>query len=50
MQPQLQASPSELKQKFFALQSPRDVADLLEIPYDKLIYHLYRQTDDDKYQ
>ncbi|TVP60728.1 MAG: RNA-directed DNA polymerase [Nodularia sp. (in: Bacteria)] len=39
----------ELSKKFKQLQSPQDVARLLQIPYDYLIYYLYRRPDDLRY-
>jgi RNA-directed DNA polymerase len=37
----LSASGRELRRQFFDLQTPQDVAQLLEIEYSRLIYHLY---------
>jgi len=37
----LTASNDQLKRRFFALRTPEDVADLLEIDYSQLKYHLY---------
>ncbi len=39
----------ELKQEFLVLKTPRDVASLLEVSYDRLVYHLYQITENDKY-
>ena len=39
----------ELKQEFLALKTPRDVARLLEVSYDRLIYHLYQIPENHKY-
>ena len=38
----LERTDEELKQTFAALRTPRDVADLLEVEYHDLIFHLYR--------
>lgn len=40
----------ELKKDFLSLKNPRDVADLLEVPYSSLIYHLYKVPDSMKYE
>ena len=39
----------ELKQDFLELKTSRDVAKLLEVSYDQLVYHLYRVPEDTKY-
>ncbi len=39
---ELQASKDELREKFFALNDAYDVADLLEVRHEDLIYYLYR--------
>jgi RNA-directed DNA polymerase len=44
------ASCNDLKSAFLSLKEPRDVADLLEVSYDRLIYHLYKASDDEKYK
>ena len=38
-----------LKRKFSSLDSPRDVADLLEIDYKQLVYHLFKVPEPEKY-
>ncbi len=40
---------AELKQEFLSLKTPRDVAKLLEVSYDRLVYHLYKVPEDLKY-
>jgi RNA-directed DNA polymerase len=45
----LSASGDELRRKFFALQTPQDVAELLEIDYSRLVYHLYIVPDSRRY-
>lgn len=42
-------SPSEQVEAFYSLNSPRDLSQLLNIRYPRLIYHLYKVPDDDKY-
>jgi len=39
----------ELREKFASLQTPQDVADLLEIPYSLLVYHLYKTSPVTRY-
>jgi RNA-directed DNA polymerase len=39
----------ELRQDFLSLETPKDVATLLEVSYDRLIYHLYKVEDHQKY-
>lgn len=41
MELRLKKKPDELVEGFFSLEHPRDVASLLEIPYEVLNYHLY---------
>jgi len=38
----LKASPDEARERFFLLETREDLADLLEVPYWILAYHLYR--------
>jgi len=45
----LKAAPEELRTRFSALESPRDVADLVEVPYHQLVYHLYKVDPKEKY-
>lgn len=40
---------NELKQEFLSLKVPRDVAALLDVTYDRLIYHMYGVPDSKKY-
>ncbi|MBN1565716.1 MAG: TIR domain-containing protein [Anaerolineae bacterium] len=46
---ELSASPEDLQKRFFALQTSEDIAELLEIPYDYLIYYLYRVPFEHQY-
>jgi RNA-directed DNA polymerase len=39
----------ELKQEFLTLKLPRDIAALLDVSYDRLIYHTYRISNERKY-
>lgn len=39
----------ELKEDFFSLETSKDIAALLEVSYDRLIYHLYKVKDSQKY-
>lgn len=40
----------ELKSEFLALKTQRDIADLLEVSYDRLIYHAYKAPAVEKYK
>jgi RNA-directed DNA polymerase len=40
----------ELRQEFLALKAPRDIAKLLEVSYDRLVYHIYRTPEKSKYK
>ncbi len=39
----------ELKKEFYELRTPRDIAKLLEVEYNQLVYHLYKIREDSKY-
>ena len=45
----LSADGDELRRKFFALQTPQDVAELLEVDHSRLIYHLYIVPESKRY-
>lgn len=45
----LSADGDELCRKFFALQTPQDIAGLLEVDHSRLIYHLYIVPDSSRY-
>lgn len=49
MQLSLQKSPEELKEAFYQLESRSDVANLLEITEQTLIYYLYRLPPESQY-
>lgn len=38
----LASNDDQLRQAFFALSSPRDLARLLDVPYARLVYHIYK--------
>jgi len=38
------------KKDFLSLRTPRDVAELLDIEYGRIVYHLYKVSDKDKYK
>ena len=40
---------NSLVEKFTQLSTPRDVADLLEVPYQNLTYYLYRMPEAQRY-
>lgn len=45
----LSGSPEELAEKFRSLSDPRDIANLLEVDYELLVYYLYRIPDEHRY-
>jgi RNA-directed DNA polymerase len=45
----LKATTDELRESFMALETPRDVASILDVPYHRLVYHLYKVDDNEKY-
>jgi RNA-directed DNA polymerase len=45
----LQKTNEKLREEFFALESPPDVATLLELDYSDLLYYLYRKPAEEKY-
>ncbi len=49
LDPFLYESCEELSKKFLELKSPRDVAQLLQIPYEYLVYYIYRIPHDSRY-
>jgi len=49
MSTELSISQQEIKSRFFTLETVEDVAELLEVRKDRLIYHLYRRPDEEKY-
>lgn len=46
---ELETTPAELRARFNALSSSQDVADLLDVRHDRLVYHLYGLPDEAKY-
>ena len=46
----LTKEPKEFVGEFFSLTTPKDVADLLEVDYGKLIYHIYKVPDHKRYR
>jgi len=45
----LKRDPDELATAFLSLRSPRELAELLEVPYKVLAYHLYGTPESQKY-
>ncbi|RMF52312.1 MAG: RNA-directed DNA polymerase [Bacteroidetes bacterium] len=41
MRDRLKGTPDQLREAFLKLRSPRDVAELLDVRYDRLVYHIY---------
>lgn len=50
MKLKIQAPKENIKELFLNLKSPRDLANLLEIKYSTLVYHLYQVNPDHHYQ
>lgn len=46
---QLNATPEVLRKRFYELATARDVADLLEVRYDRLVWHLYGADPEKRY-
>jgi RNA-directed DNA polymerase len=46
----LYANCDELKREFYSLETRKDVAKLLEVSEARLVYHLYKVSDADKYK
>ena len=49
MSTKLSSSPDELRSKFYALEKPQDIADLLEIDLQRLHYHIYKTSKTSRY-
>ncbi|OKH30196.1 RNA-directed DNA polymerase [Nostoc calcicola FACHB-389] len=43
-------SPESLREKFYSLKQPMDIADLLEVSYSRLVYHIYLVEPDKRYK
>lgn len=50
MSTSLSGTPEELHDRFFNLNTARDVADLLEVQYAKLVWHIYQSPRSLRYQ
>jgi len=50
LSPLLYESCEDLSKKFSELKSARDVAQILQVPYNYLIYYIYRTSENSKYQ
>ncbi|MBH8566540.1 RNA-directed DNA polymerase [Nostoc sp. CENA67] len=50
LSPLLYESCEDLGKKFKELKSARDVAQILKVPYNYLIYYIYRTSENSKYQ
>jgi RNA-directed DNA polymerase len=46
----LTKSPETLREQFYSLKQPTDVADFLEISYSRLVYHIYLVEDQRRYK
>jgi len=45
----LTQTPEELKAAFLALKTPKDIARLLNVRYDRLVYHIYKVPLESRY-
>jgi RNA-directed DNA polymerase len=43
-------SPESLREKFYSLKQPMDIADLLEVSYPRLVYHIYLVEPEKRYK
>ncbi|HLP91313.1 MAG TPA: reverse transcriptase domain-containing protein [Nostocaceae cyanobacterium] len=43
-------NPESLREKFYSLTTPMDIADLLDISYSRLVYHIYVIQPDKRYK
>lgn len=50
MELELKVSSEELQKKFYSLEKPEDISELLEIKYSILVYYLYKLTPPKKYE
>lgn len=46
----LEGSPEEWVEKFHNLRNPRDIARLLDVDYELLVYYLYKIPDENRYR
>ncbi|HYW19492.1 MAG TPA: reverse transcriptase domain-containing protein [Nodularia sp. (in: cyanobacteria)] len=46
----LKQSPESLREKFYSLKEPIEIADFLEISYSRLIYHIYLVKCENRYK
>jgi RNA-directed DNA polymerase len=47
---ELESNPSALRQGFYSLESPRDIAKLLQIDFGRLVYHLHKTDPKARYK
>ncbi len=50
MKIEIQIPKEKLRELFINLQTPEDIADLLEINYSTLVYHIYKIKPEDRYE
>ncbi|WP_157087488.1 reverse transcriptase domain-containing protein [Anabaena sp. CA = ATCC 33047] len=43
-------NPESLREKFYSLKQPSDIADLLEVSYPRLVYHIYIVDPNERYK
>lgn len=46
----LEKSREELLEEFYSVKTPRDVAALVDVPYKRLVYHLYKNPSENRYE
>ena len=49
MSTKLSSNPNELRSKFYTLEKPQDIADLLEVDLQRLHYHIYKTSRTSRY-
>lgn len=47
---ELESNPSALRQGFYGLESPRDIAKLFQIDFGRLVYHLHKTETKSRYR
>lgn len=46
----LYSSCEELEREFYRIKTPRDIAQLLEVPYSRLVYYIYKLPEEHRYK
>ena len=50
LSPNLEGSPEDWAEKFHNLSAPREIAELLQVDYELLVYYLYKIPDENRYR